>query len=48
MSILQGDALLEFKSGQITTIDGTLQLNGANAARRRRRHARQQQRADRL
>ena len=28
---LENDALLEFKSGQITTIDGTLQLDGANA-----------------
>jgi hypothetical protein len=28
---LQGDALLEFKSGEISTIDGGLQLNGANA-----------------
>jgi len=29
--LLENDALLEFKSGQITTVDGTLQLNGANA-----------------
>ena len=28
---LENDALLEFKSGQITTVDGQLQLNGANA-----------------
>ena len=28
---LQNDALLEFVSGQISTIDGALQLNGANA-----------------
>jgi hypothetical protein len=28
---LQGDALLEFKSGEISTIDGVVQLNGANA-----------------
>jgi fibronectin-binding autotransporter adhesin len=28
---LQGDALLEFASGQITTIDGQLQLNGPSA-----------------
>jgi hypothetical protein len=28
---LENDALLEFKSGQITTIGGTLQLNGAKA-----------------
>ena len=28
---LQNDALLEFKSGQITTINGALTLNGANA-----------------
>ena len=29
--LLQNDALLEFKSGQITTVDGTLQLIGASA-----------------
>ena len=28
---LENDALLEFKSGEIKTIDGTLQLDGANA-----------------
>ena len=28
---LENDALLEFKSGQITTVDGQLQLSGANA-----------------
>ena len=28
---LQNDALLEFKSGQITTVDGTLWLDGANS-----------------
>ena len=28
---LENDALLEFKSGQITTIDGELSLDGANA-----------------
>src|SRR5580658_7788302 len=28
---LQGDALLEFKSGEISTIDGGVQLSGANA-----------------
>ena len=28
---LQGDALLEFKSGEISTVDGAIQLNGANA-----------------
>ena len=28
---LENDALLEFKSGQITTVDGTLQLDGANS-----------------
>jgi hypothetical protein len=28
---LENDALLEFKSGQITTVNGTLQLDGANA-----------------
>src|SRR5271165_974189 len=29
--ILQNDALLEFKSGQITTVDGELWLDGANS-----------------
>ena len=28
---LENDALLEFKSGQITTVNGTLQLDGGNA-----------------
>jgi hypothetical protein len=28
---LQGDALLEFQSGQITTVNGELQLDGANS-----------------
>ena len=28
---LENDALLEFKSGQITTVDGTLWLDGANS-----------------
>ena len=29
--LLQNDALLEFESGQITTVNGTLQLDGAKA-----------------
>ena len=29
--VLENDALLEFKSGQITTVNGELQLNGASA-----------------
>ena len=44
---LQNDALLEFKSGQITTVDGELRARRRECAHRRRRHARQQQRADR-
>ena len=31
MVYLENDALLEFKSGQITTIDGELELNGTNS-----------------
>ena len=29
---LENDALLQFKSGQITTVDGELWLDGANRA----------------
>ena len=29
--VLENDALLEFKSGEITTVNGWLQLDGANA-----------------
>ena len=43
---LQNDALLEFKSGQITTVDGLLQLDGANCASPTPASC-QQQRADR-
>ena len=45
--VVQNDALLEFKTGQITTIDGTLQLYWCECARRRCRRNRQQQRASR-
>ena len=45
--VLENDALLEFKSGQITTIDGELQLDGANARVADAGATQQQQRADR-
>ena len=37
---LQNDALLEFKSGQITTVDGDAAAQRRQCAHRRRRHAR--------
>ena len=45
--VLENDALLEFKSGQITTVNGELQLDGANARVADAGATRQQQRADR-
>ena len=45
--VLENDALLEFKSGEITTIDGELQLDGAKARVADAGATQQQQRADR-
>ena len=44
---LENDALLEFKSGQITTVNGALWLDGANSRVADAGATRQQQRADR-
>ena len=44
--VLENDALLEFKSGEITTINGWLQLDGANAHVADAGATRQQQRTD--
>ena len=43
---LQGDALLEFNSGEISTIDGAVQLERRERPHRRRQLDHQQQRAD--
>ncbi len=45
--VLENDALLEFKTGSITTVDGELTAQRRERPRRRRRRDHQQQRADR-